>query len=122
MPDESVRVDRWLWATRTFKTRSQATAACAAGHVRVNGEVVKASRKLRAGEVVDARAPRGRRVLEVRAMAVKRLSATAAAELFIDQTPAPPPASVAPRVARRERGSGRPTKRDRRQIEQLRED
>ncbi len=115
----SVRVDRWLLATRSFKTRSQASAACAAGQVSVNGHPAKAARRLVLGDRVEVRSPRGLRVLEVRALAEKRLSASAAAELFIDHSPPPP---TAPPAARRDRGAGRPTKRERRKLRALRED
>lgn len=117
----AVRVDRWLCATRTFKSRTVAGQACAAGGVRVNGEVVKASQLVRAGDRVSAKCPRGLRVLEVVQLAEKRLSAPAAAELFVDHSPAPPPKLEGDAArAQRDRGAGRPTKAERRAIDKFR--
>ncbi|MCS5733624.1 RNA-binding S4 domain-containing protein [Herbiconiux daphne] len=116
----SVRVDSWLWAVRVYKTRSLATAACRAGHVRLNGERVKAAQNVRVGDEVRARISGFDRILKVSRLAVKRGSATAAAECFIDLTPPPPPRDSVAFVPVRDRGTGRPTKRDRREMERLR--
>jgi ribosome-associated heat shock protein Hsp15 len=113
-----VRIDRWLCAARVFRSRTQANEACARGRVLVNEEPAKASREVRVGDEVRAWPERGAVVLEVRALAEKRLSAAAARELYIDHSPPPPPRE--PRVAVRARGAGRPTKRDRRELERLR--
>ncbi len=114
---DSVRVDRWLCAARVFKSRTQANEACTRARVLVNQLAVKASHVLRVGDEVRAWPERGAVVLEVRALAEKRLSAAAARELYVDHSPPPPPRE--PRVAVRERGAGRPTKRDRRVLERL---
>ena len=114
------RVDSWLWAVRVYKTRSLATAACRAGHVRLNGERVKAAQNVRVGDEVRARISGFDRILKVSRLAVKRGSATAAAECFIDLTPPPPPRESVAFVPVRDRGTGRPTKRDRREMERLR--
>lgn len=114
----SVRIDRWLAAARLFKSRTIAQEACAAGHVRVNGQPVRASHALRVGDEVSASAPRGEVVLEIAALAEKRLPADKARELYVDHSP--PPAPKEPRVAPRERGAGRPTKAERRAIDRLR--
>ncbi|MDO5052599.1 MAG: RNA-binding S4 domain-containing protein [Pseudoclavibacter sp.] len=113
----SVRIDAWLWAVRAFKTRSAATAACRAGHVRINDETVKASSPVRVGDLVRIRVDGFDRVLEVTALAVKRGSAQAARERMIDRSP---PRPAVPRIAVRDRGAGRPTKRERREIDRLR--
>jgi len=115
---DSVRIDRWLCAARVYRSRSQATDACAGGHVRVNGELVRASRMIRVGDEVSALAPRGPVVLEVVALADKRLGPPKARELYADHSPPPPPREE--RVAIRARGAGRPTKAERRAIEKLR--
>jgi ribosome-associated heat shock protein Hsp15 len=109
---EGVRVDRWLWAARLFKTRSLATKAAAGGHVKVGGEVVKASKIVRAGDSIDVLTPGGPRVVDVVALSEKRGSAAVAQALYIDRTPPPEPHTDP--VARRERGAGRPSKRERR--------
>ncbi len=117
---DPVRVDRWLWAVRLYKTRSLATTSCQGGHVRVNGAPAKPSTKVRVGDRVEARAGGIDRVVEVAALIDKRVSATIAATCVVDRTPPPPePEWVAPPLVR-DRGSGRPTKRDRRQIDQYR--
>lgn len=118
MPD-SVRVDVWLWSVRLYKTRSLATAACRAGHVRVNGERAKPAQSVRVGDEVVARTDRDH-ILGVRGLLTKRVAASVAAEAIDDRTPPPPPRTEAPIAVLRERGAGRPTKRDRRDLERLR--
>ncbi|WP_452176695.1 RNA-binding S4 domain-containing protein [Georgenia subflava] len=115
----SARVDSWLWAVRLFKTRSQATAACRAGHVRVNGERVKAATTVTVGDEVRVRGGERERIVEVAKILVKRVGAPVAAAAMVDRSPAPLPREVYA-VPRRDRGAGRPTKRDRREIERLR--
>jgi ribosome-associated heat shock protein Hsp15 len=115
-----VRVDAWVWGVRVFKTRSAAAVACRAGHVRVNGERAKPATPVGPGDEVHVRLPDRERVLEVRRVLSKRSSATIAAECFIDRSPPPPPKEYVVPVAQRERGAGRPTKRERREIDRLR--
>jgi ribosome-associated heat shock protein Hsp15 len=115
---DSVRVDVWLWSVRLFKTRSAATAACRAGHVRVNGDRVKAAQPVRIGDEVRARTAH-EHIVVVRALLVKRVSAAVAATALEDLTPPPPPREEAPIPVLRDRGAGRPTKRDRRSIERM---
>ena len=117
---DSVRVDAWLWAVRVFKTRSSATAGCRAGHVRVGGDRVKAAQAVRIGDEVRIRISGFDRILTVQKLIVKRVSAAAAAECFIDLTPPPPPRETLALAPLRDRGAGRPTKRDRRELERLR--
>ncbi|PPL18597.1 RNA-binding S4 domain-containing protein [Microterricola pindariensis] len=116
----TARVDSWLWAVRLFKTRSAATAASRAGHVRINGERVKAAQGVRIGDEVRIRISGFDRIVEVRRLVVKRVGADIAAECLIDKTPPPPPKSELALLPVRDRGAGRPTKRDRREIEKLR--
>jgi ribosome-associated heat shock protein Hsp15 len=118
----SVRVDSWVWAVRALKTRSAATAAAKAGHISVNDERAKAAQPVRIGDEVRVRTGEGQRILVVRRLIVKRVSAAAAAECFDDLTPPPPPREERVLVAVRERGAGRPTKKDRRDIDRLRSD
>ena len=114
----SVRLDRWLSAARIYKSRTAAQEACTAGHVAVNGVAARSSHALVVGDEVTARAPRGDLVLEVLALADKRLSPPKARELYADHSPPPPPKEEL--VAPRERGSGRPTKAERRALDRLR--
>ncbi len=116
-PSASVRVDKWLWATRSYKTRSMASAACAAGHVKVNNTVVRSSYKVKVGDNVKALTAGGRKVLTVLALSEKRASYSIARLLYEDLTP-PPIKEIAP--PRFERGGGRPTKKDRRSLNKLR--
>ena len=103
--DSPVRIDAWLWAVRQFKTRSAATAACRAGHVRVNGERAKAAQSVRLGDEVRVRVDGFDRMLVVRQTLVKRVSATVAATAVEDRTPPPPPReAVADRSGARSRG------------------
>ncbi len=107
-------MDKWLWAARCFKTRTLASSACDAGHVRINGVGAKASKSVRIGDTVEAITPGGIRVLEVIALGEKRVSFEQAKLLFTDHTPPPEKREEPPVV--RERGLGRPTKRDRRKL------
>lgn len=118
----TARIDSWLWAVRLFKTRSLATAACRAGHVRINGERVKAAQGVRVGDEVRIRVSGFDRVVTVRRLVVKRVGAELAAECLRDDTPPPPPKAEIALLPVRDRGAGRPTKRDRREIERLRGD
>lgn len=114
------RVDAWVWAARLAKTRSQATAACKAGHVKVNDQTAKPAQPVVPGDIVRTRLKGVERVYQVAGLASRRGSASEAAKLFLDLTPPPPPKVERPTDVTRERGSGRPTKRDRRRIDELR--
>jgi ribosome-associated heat shock protein Hsp15 len=114
-----VRLDRWLSAARIFKSRTLAQEACGAGRVQVNGQPARASQLLRVGDEVSTNAPRGFVVLEVAALAEKRLAPPKARELYLDHSPPPPPRE--PLVAPRERGAGRPTKLERRELDRFRD-
>ena len=112
-------MDRWLWAVRLTKTRSDAAAACRGGHVRVNDRPAKPATTVSPGDEVRARVGDRTKVVEVVRVIQKRVGAVDAATCFIDRTPAPPPETLIP-VARRERGAGRPTKRERRVLDKFR--
>jgi ribosome-associated heat shock protein Hsp15 len=116
---ESIRVDRWLWAVRLTKTRPDAAAACRGGHVRVNDRPAKPATTVSPGDEVRARVGDTTRIVEVVRVIQKRVGATDASTCFIDRTPAPPPEASLP-VARRDRGAGRPTKRERRILDKFR--
>lgn len=113
---DAVRVDAWLWAVRVYKTRSAATTACRAGHVRVNGEKAKAAQPVRIGDELRVRIAGFDRILGVRQLLSKRVGAPVAALAAEDRTPAREPVAM---VAVRDRGAGRPTKRERREIDRL---
>jgi ribosome-associated heat shock protein Hsp15 len=111
-----VRVDSWLWAIRVYKTRSAATTACRAGHVRVNGDKVKAAQTVKPGDELRVRISGFDRILVVRQTLVKRVGAPLAALAYEERTPPREPQAA---VAVRDRGAGRPTKRERREIDRL---
>lgn len=115
---ESTRLDRWLWAVRLTKTRPDAAAACRGGHVRVNDRQAKPSTTVSPGDEVRALVGNRTRVVEVVRVIHKRVGAADAVTCYLDRSPPPPPAPVA--VAPRDRGAGRPTKRDRRRLDRWR--
>jgi len=120
-PADSVRVDKWLWAARVFKSRSLATAACDGGRVDVNEQAAKPSKPLRPGDLMRVTLPQGRRrILKVVALDARRGPATVARTLYEDLTPPEPPRARRAPPPYRPPGAGRPTKRERRQIERLR--
>lgn len=115
-----VRVDAWIWSVRLAKTRSAAGAACRAGHVRVNGERAKPAQPVRAGDEVRVRQEGRERIVIVQRTIAKRVGAPVAAECLIDKSPPPPPRELLAALPVRDRGTGRPTKRDRRETDRLR--
>jgi ribosome-associated heat shock protein Hsp15 len=124
MTDPSLRLDKWLWYARFFKTRSLATGVCNAGRLRIGGEIVSnAHHKVHPGDILTF--PQGRqiRVVKILALAGRRGPAPEAQALYEDLSP-PSKESRLPRDAAlgavREPGSGRPTKRDRRALEKIR--
>jgi ribosome-associated heat shock protein Hsp15 len=121
MAGSSARVDSWLWAVRVFKTRSLATAACRAGHVRVNGDRAKAAQAVKPGDEVRVRIAGFDRILVVRETLTKRVAAVLAAASYFDTSPPLLEPSETPFTPQRDRGAGRPTKRERREIERLRD-
>ncbi len=96
-----------------------ASSACRAGHVRVNGARVKPAHSVRAGDEVRLREEGRERIVVVERVISKRASAPVAAECYVDHSPPPPPREKMVPVAQRERGAGRPTKRERRSLEKL---
>ncbi|MEV4443074.1 RNA-binding S4 domain-containing protein [Streptomyces sp. NPDC049577] len=116
----TVRVDSWIWSVRLTKTRSLAASACRAGHVRINGERAKPAQAVRPGDEVRLRHAGRERIVVVKRVVRKRVGAPVAAECFIDNSPPAPPREEVAVAGVRERGAGRPTKRDRRELEQLR--
>ena len=118
---ESVRIDRWLWAVRVFKTRSDASAACRGEKVKIRGRNVKPAHRLRIGETVDVSKGTITRTLEVLKLIEQRVGAPGAALCYQDRTPK----EVYDKARERRRESGafpnrKPNKRERRQIDKLR--
>ncbi|MCI5706090.1 MAG: RNA-binding S4 domain-containing protein [Odoribacter sp.] len=123
MAEEKVRIDKWLWAVRIFKTRSLAAEECNKGHVSIGDVHVKPSRELKGGEVVKVRVPPIERHYLVKQLTIKRMSAQLAVDFVEDVTP-PETLALLNAVKAygfeyRPRGLGRPTKKDRRMIDRL---
>ncbi len=116
---ESTRLDRWLWSVRLTKTRPDAAAACRGGHVRVNDRLAKPSTTVAPGDEVRARLGDTTRIVEVVRVIQTRVGAADAVTCDRDHTPPPPPTVPDP-VAARDRGAGRPTKRERRVLDKWR--
>jgi len=117
----SLRLDKWLWYARFFKSRTLASRLCAAGRVRINRRVVdKAHAMLRAGDVLTFPQAHAIRVVRVRVLGTRRGPAAEAAMLYEDL--APPELARSETAAPRAPGAGRPTKSDRRAIERLKGD
>lgn len=118
-PTAPVRLDAWLWSVRMFKTRSAATEACRAGKIKVDGEPMKPATKIVPGTKVHISRPGYVVILEVVHTYAKRVGAPVAQKAYRDHSPE----QIKPRdvgLPLRERGTGRPTKRERRQLELLR--
>ncbi len=112
------RLDVWLWSVRIYKTRSMATNAVKGGHVRLNGDPVKPARVVKPGDKVTVKEPGWVREFEVKQLLKKRVGHIVAIEAYVDNSPERPTQLSVP-MGRRDRGAGRPTKRDRRAIDHL---
>lgn len=117
----SVRLDVWLWSVRLAKTRSAATADCRGGHVRLNGAPVKAAQSVRIDDEIRVRRPGIEHIYRVTRLLGRRVGAPVARTAYEDLTPEPAPQMLA-RPPRRDQGAGRPTKKERRELERLRGD
>lgn len=121
--DIKVRIDKWLWAVRIFKTRSLATDACRNGKVSINGQLVKASREVKPDDEISIRQQQMTKTVKVTALLEKRVSAKLVAQFMEDLTPASEYEKVetirAVSFVYRPKGQGRPTKKDRRDIEKF---
>ena len=119
----SVRIDKWLWAVRLYKTRSLATAACRLGRVKIGGQPVKPSRDVKIDDLIVAQTGEIHRTVKVLALLEHRVGAQVVREFAEDLTPpeelAKPREKILPPLFYRPKGSGRPTKKERRQMEGL---
>jgi ribosome-associated heat shock protein Hsp15 len=122
---ESIRIDKWLWAVRVFKTRSQAAEACKGGRVKIDDQNVKPSREIKSGEIVQIQMGILKKTLKVKQVVRNRVAAKLVPGLAEDLTPAEEYEKLDMlrqlNYERRDRGSGRPTKKDRRDINKLKE-
>jgi ribosome-associated heat shock protein Hsp15 len=125
MEEEKTRIDKWLWSVRMFKTRSQASEACRKGRIIINGIQVKPSRDIKAGEIVLIRKPPAVYTYRVKSLVQNRLSAPLARECYEDLTSVEELNKLKINESlffKRDRGAGRPTKKERRILDKLRGD
>ena len=118
---DNVRIDKWLWAVRIYKTRSMATEACKKGHVSIGNLPVKASRMVHVGETVKVRKLPVTRSFKILALAEKRMSAKLTVD-FVQDVTSPEELELIEMQKNmlwisRDRGTGRPTKKDRRDLD-----
>jgi ribosome-associated heat shock protein Hsp15 len=121
--EEGVRIDKWLWCVRVFKTRNQATIACRSGKVRISDHPVKSSREVKVGEVITVILESLKRSVKVLASVENRVGARLVEQFMEDLTPQEEYQKLKLRknagFGYRLRGLGRPTKKDRREIDVL---
>ncbi|RLD38595.1 MAG: RNA-binding S4 domain-containing protein [Bacteroidetes bacterium] len=120
---DSIRIDKWLWAIRAFKTRSLATEACKGGRIKIDGIAAKASRDLKIGDIIEFKVNNLNKKIKVVKLIKNRVNATLAAQNYEDLTSAEEYERLEfikqMKTEHRDRGAGRPSKRDRRNIEKL---
>lgn len=120
---DSTRIDKFIWSIRLFKTRTEATEACKGGRVTVNGADVKPSREVKEGDTITVRKGQVRYSYKVLAPLEKRVGAKDVEKYALNTTPeselSKAQAPVETFFVTREKGSGRPTKKDRRQLDEL---
>ena len=125
-PKNEVRIDKWLWAVRLFKTRSIAIEACKKGRVSIKGVTIKPSRSIKVGDVIEVRRPPVTYSFEVLNLSENRMGAKLVPEFMKDVTSASQleilEMSKVSGFVDRSRGTGRPTKKDRRELDQFTED
>ena len=121
-----VRMDKWLWAARLFKTRSLAADAIKGGKVKVDGNLVKPSREVKEGDVIQVQIEQLHKVVQVKTVIKNRVSAKQVPEVYNDLTPKEEYERIefmhAYKAEWRDRGAGRPTKKERRMIERMKDD
>lgn len=122
-PESGMRLDKWLWCVRVYKTRREAIEACRSGRVSIQGGVVKPSRSVRIGDRVEARTAAFDRTLRVVGLTDKRVGPGLVPEFLEDLTPKEEyergRKTAVERVLGRRPGSGRPTKRERRDVDRF---
>ena len=119
------RIDKWLWAIRIFKTRALASEACAGGKIKIDGTSVKASRNIKARDIIQIRKGVIKYIYRVKTTAEKRMGAKLVPEFLEDITPKEELAKLKTAqkqpIQTREKGQGRPTKRERRMMDKLKQ-
>lgn len=123
MTESKIRIDKWLWAVRIFKTRSLATDACRSGKIKINGNPIKASHEVKLNETISIQQQQITKTVKVSALLEKRVSAKLVTQFMEDLTPTSEYEKVeiikAVSFIYRPKGLGRPTKKERRDIEKI---
>ncbi|MGZ3821014.1 MAG: RNA-binding S4 domain-containing protein, partial [Mucilaginibacter sp.] len=126
MPEkEKLRIDKYLWAIRLYKTRTLATEACKAGRVKLDGQNIKPSHEVKIGEIYQVSKGIERKIIKVTGLLENRMDAKSVVGFYDDETPIEQTHAFksmfqAP-ILKRDRGAGRPTKRDRREIDDMKD-
>ncbi len=122
---DTIRIDKWLWAVRLFKTRSQAAEACKGGKVKIGGQSAKASREVKVDEIIEIQLQHIKRKVKVIKVVKNRVAAKLVPDLLQDLTPTEEYEKLEMmrflNTEKRDRGIGRPTKKDRRTISKLKD-
>jgi len=120
---DTLRIDKWLWTVRLYKTRTQASEACKGGKIKIDGQNAKASREVKVDEIIEIQQPNIKRVIKIIKLNKNRVAAKLVPELIEDLTPAEEYEKLEMlrqfNAEKRDRGIGRPTKKDRRIISKL---
>ncbi len=128
MPEEEniVRMDKWLWAARLFKTRSMAADAIKGGKVKIDGSPVKPAREVKEGDIIQVQIDQLHKVVEVKTVIKNRVSPKQVPEVYNDLTPKEEYERIefmhAYKAEWRDRGAGRPTKKERRMMEKMKDE
>lgn len=122
----TIRIDKWLWAARIFKTRTLAGEACRGGKIKIDEQAVKPSRELKENEVISIKLDQLTKTVQVKSLIKNRVSAKQVVDVYEDLTPTGEYERLQLmrefNYERRERGIGRPTKKERRLIEVLKKE
>ncbi|NOU48375.1 MAG: RNA-binding S4 domain-containing protein [Bacteroidales bacterium] len=121
----SLRMDKWLWCARLFKTRTLAAEACAAGKIKLNETAVKPSRDVKLNEILTVQLPQIRKTIQVKSLVKSRVSPDMVVDVYTDLTPVELYEQLKLmkefNYEKRDRGIGRPTKKERREIDFLKD-
>ncbi len=118
--DSKNRIDKWLWTVRLFKTRTIATDACKAGKIKIDGASIKPSKEIKIGDIINVQIVQLSKIVKVLDFPANRLPAKLVPSYYEDLTPKEEYQRlemIRMTYIKRDRGSGRPTKRDRRQLD-----
>lgn len=120
---DTLRIDKWLWTVRLYKTRTQASEACKGGKIKIDGQNTKASREVKVDEIIEIQQPNIKRIVKIIKLSKNRVAAKLVHELIEDLTPEEEYEKLDMlrqfNAEKRDRGIGRPTKKDRRIISKL---